>query len=165
MKCRRECIKGYSLNLRRRWAGFPGDEGPVPNLKQVRIGAGLTMREMASRIGISYKFYYELEKRRKNASRRTLASIVRVVTELRARASEGCYGRFGRLLIAVAEAERRGHSTASEIAEMGMFRDAVAVGPLLRWARVYGLVERYASTQPSIWLLTDEGRRRAMGVL
>ena len=168
MECMRQISKAYSLNLRRRWAGFDGDPQKVPNLKAIRHAAGLTAAEMAARIGLSQGGYDHVENGRRAASRRTLAKIVAAVEELRndALQSRRPVGRFSRLLWAINEAERRGDPVARTIGELAGERRAM--GTMLRHLLRRGLAERFEpragprggrNPGDAAWLLTQEGRK------
>jgi transcriptional regulator with XRE-family HTH domain len=168
-RCYLGALAASSLRLRKRRAGFDGDPQPVPQLKAVRHAAGMTGAEMARRIGVNIHHYYQLENGRKTPWRKTLARIVDAVAEIRRDALETRrpVGRYGRLILALNEAERRGTPHPKEVAELAG-EDRRAMGTLLRELKARGLAERFeprpgpkggSTYQPAVWLLTDEGRK------
>lgn len=160
MECQRQISKTFSLNLRRRQAGFDGDPQKVPNLKAIRLGFGLTAEEMAARIGLSIGGYNHLENERRTAGRRTLAKIVRAVDELMHTREAGRVkrGRYRRLLGAMAEAERGGAPTAAAIGRV-LGQHPTRFGVMLKYAHRYGFAERAQDDGGVRWTLTDKGRR------
>lgn len=165
-RCYLDALAASSMRLRKRRAGFDGEPQKVPNLKAIRFAAGMTAVEMARYIGISLGGYLHLECGRRRASRKSLAKMVAAISELRRDATSGYRGRYGRLLWAINEAERRGMPTAQTIGELA--GENRATGILLRELKKRGLAERFEprpgpkggrNLRNATWLLTEEGRR------
>lgn len=168
-RCHLDSLAASSLRLRKRRAGFDGDPQKVPQLKAIRHAAGMTGEEMARRIGMNVSHYYQIENGWKTPWRRTLAEIVAAVAEIRRDALETRrpVGRYGRLVLALNEAERRGYPHPKEIAELAG-ENRRAMGTMLRELKARGLAERFEprpgprggrNPRGAVWLLTEAGRR------
>lgn len=133
----------------------------LPKLREIRLRAGLTQKEMAARIGCSAGFVCRLEAGTQKAGRVMLRNILDAITET----GEGLpKGRYVTLLRALAEAERRGMPTGKMVAEI-LPETTLRTGSLLRWAERLGLAEKFEGAPPgasgtskTTWLITDEGR-------
>lgn len=133
---------------------------PLPKLRELRLRAGISQREMAARIGCSEQHLNRLENGRRGAGRAMLKNVLDAISET----SEGLpRGRYLKLLKALVEAERRNVPTAGVVAEI-LSESPLKVGALLRWAAKEGLAERFDGPPPgaprthtATWLITDEG--------
>lgn len=138
-------------------ARIDADPQPLTNLKAVRIGAGLTGGEMAERLGLNHWHYFMLEAGRKTPARSTMRKVVKGVAGLR---ENRPHGKYGRAMLALAEAERRGEPTARKAAEI-MEIPTPSLVPTLLHGRKAGLWESYPEPEgTAVWCLSDEGRRR-----
>lgn len=164
--------RNYRRSRKCKEAGLP--EGMVvargtalPKLREIRLRAGLTQKEMAARIGCSAGFVCRLEAGRQKVGRVVLRNILGAISET----GKGFpKGRYVGLLRALVEAERRGMPTGKTVAEI-LPESTLRTGSLLRWAERLGLAEKFdgapkgaPKTSKTTWLITDEGRALIGGV-
>jgi DNA-binding XRE family transcriptional regulator len=154
IRCAQTDWRAYRRQLNSRRAGLP--EGIVlsrwtelPKLRELRLRAGYTQKEMARVIGVTHKHYGQLELGHKRALRSTVAKVMAAI----ASAAPG-RGKLRRVIEALAEAERRGEPTAAKAAEiLGLHPSQV--GASLRWLAAIGLAERFENERGVFWLVTE----------
>ena len=123
----------------------------LSRLRILRLRAGLTQAQMARRIGVSHNHYARLEKGDSKATRKTLAKVMRALSE----PAVGS-GRYRDLVWASGESERRGKPHASQMAKLLQVTPQ-SLGASLRWAVGMGVLERFDG-KPPVYLVTDRGR-------